>query len=340
MRRQNREVQCNHRRNPWTVAAALKVFFLLAPASLLPAQSPQILAALAAGAYFPLDVGNRWVFRIDNRSVTAAYQTWLIDRSEEHGGKAWSVFRIEASGAALGESLFRSDDQGRVYLLTGAGEQLFLDPTSPPDPGTTLQITGRDNSFTSTLGTFPDALSYRNLINSLILENGTLVRGIGVVASRQDMLTGSSGGFSESRTLVEAALAGGLRFALSSPSVQLGIESLTLNVSGKEVTNCAVPCYFVACGLVPGADPPDTYKPCARGRIQLENWPPGASRSLRMRLIAPDGTAVFDKTIAGDAALQVPLYSAPNQPLPPGAYQWMAKALDGSAQSSLTVQIR
>jgi hypothetical protein len=305
------------------------------------------LAALATGTYFPLDVGNRWVFRIDTRSVTASYQTWRVDRTEVQGGKTWSVIAIEESGAVLAESYFRADEQGRIYYLTGAGELLFLDPAAQPAPGPVLQVTGRMASFSTSFGTFPDALSYRNPLNPLLGETGTLVRGIGVMASRQDVMAGSSGGFSMSRTLVEAWLAGGLQFSLNAPSLQLGLESLTLNVSGKQVTNCAVPCYFVACGLVPGADPEGTYKPCARARVQLSNWPLGAGRSVRLQLVATDGTPEFDQTVALDAApnesvgfVQLPLYSAPNQPLPPGTYQLLVSTSGGGAQSALTLRIQ
>lgn len=317
-------------------------------ASLLPAQSQPVSAALAAGTYFPLDVGDRWVFRIDTRSVTASYQTWRVDRTEQRGGETYSVIAIEdGAGALLAESFFRADAQGRIYYLAGTGEQLFLDPTSVPGPNPVLQVTGRLASFSTAFGTFPDALSYRNPLNDLLMETGTLVRGIGVAASRQDVLAGSSGGFSLGRTLVEASLAGGLQFSLAAPSLQLGIENLTLDVTGMHVTNCAVPCYFVACALVPGADPPNTYKPCARARVQLGNWSAGASRSVRLQLIAPDGTTALDQTIQLDAApdasvgfVQVPLYSAPNQPLPVGAYQLLAATVSGVAQSSLTLQIQ
>ena len=315
-------------------------------ASLLPAQSQPVLAALATGTYFPLDVGDPWVFRIDTRQVTASYQIWRVDRTEQRGGQTYSVIAIEdGAGALLAESRFRADSQGRIYFLAGPAEQLFLDPTSVAGPNPVLQVTGRSASFSTALGTFPDALSYRNPLDVLDVETGTLVRGIGVVASRQDLLTGSSGGFFLGRTLVEASLAGGLEFALATPSLQPGMDNLTLDVTGLHVTNCAVPCYFAACGLVPGADPPNTYKPCARARVQLANWPAGASRSVRLQLIAADGTAALDKTIQLDAApavsaafVQVPLYSAPNQPLPAGTYQLSAATASG-AQSSLTLQI-
>jgi hypothetical protein len=142
-------------------------------------------------------------------------------------------------------------------------------------------------------------------------------------------------------------LAGGTHLPAPSAAVTLGIESVNLNVSGKQVTNCAVPCYFVACGLMPGADPPGTYKPCAQARVELANWPAGASRSVRLQLLASDGTAAYDQTLVLDAApdrsvtfIQVPLYSAPNVPLAAGAYQLVAKSGDGAAQSALAVRIQ
>ena len=45
------------------------VFALLAGSLAAQQQSPQVAAALAAGSYFPLDVGNRWVFRADSRGA-------------------------------------------------------------------------------------------------------------------------------------------------------------------------------------------------------------------------------------------------------------------------------
>jgi hypothetical protein len=118
-------------------------------------------------------------------------------------------------------------------------------------------------------------------------------------------------------------------------------------VSGQKATNCAVPCYFVACGLVPGADPPGTYKPCAQARVGLANWPAAASRAVRVQFVAPDGTTRFDQTLNLDASpaesvifVQVPLYSAPNLGLPAGLYQLLAKTVDGTAQSALVVQVQ
>ena len=317
-------------------------------ASSLAAQSQAVLAALATGTYFPLDVGDRWVFRTDNRFVTGAYEVWRVDRTQDYGGQTYSVIAIEGASGVSGESWFRADSSGRVYVLTGNGEQVFLDPTARPDPAAQLRVTGQVKTITSPFGTFVDGLNYSNEFpGNLLLENGTLVRGIGLVTSAQILQTGSSGGFTSGRNLIEASLAGGIHFAMGTPSIQLGMESLTLNLSAKFAPNCAVPCYFVACYLAPGADLPGTYKPCARARVSLANWPIGSSRMVELQFLAPDGTVLFDSRIVLDADpgkavndLQVPLYSASNQPFAPGTYKLVAATADGSAQSSLAIQLQ
>jgi hypothetical protein len=324
-----------------------RIFLLPLVASVLSAQTPAVLAALATGTYFPLDVGDRWVYRIDDRSVTASYQTWRVDRTETYNGLTYSVIAIEGPGTFYYESWFRADSSGRVYTPSGAGEQLFLDPGSQSASGAQLQVTGHGGGSSAVFGSFTDGLDYVNNLSSLVQETGILIRGLGLLSSTATMLTGSSGGFTQGRTLVEASLAGGIYLPAPSSSVALGIESPTLDVGGKRVTNCAVPCYFVACGIAPGTDPPGTYKPCAQARVELANWPALASRSVRLQLLAPDGTAAFDQTLVLDAApgrsvafIQVPLYSAPNVPLAAGAYQLVARSGDGAAQSALAVRIQ
>ena len=70
------------------------VAVLLTFAAFAPAQSTALLAALATGTYFPLDVGDRWVYREDTRLGTAAYQTWRVDRAENQNGYTYSVIAI------------------------------------------------------------------------------------------------------------------------------------------------------------------------------------------------------------------------------------------------------
>jgi hypothetical protein len=319
----------------------------LALVSTLPAQSTAVQAALATGTYFPLDVGDRWVYREDTRFSTATYQTWRVDRTAASNGNTYAVMAIEGPGTFYWESWFRTDDSGKIYLLTGMGDVLFFDPAALRPNAAELQLTGPGSpvSFAG-WGTFPDAVHYVNQIDILDYETGILARGIGLLTSTETVEAGSSGGPELIRTLVEAHLAGGIDFPATESSLDLSIESTLLDVGNKKVTNCAVPCYFAACGLAPGADPPNTYKPCARARVALKNWPAGQSRSVTLQLVAPGGTLAFASTLAMDSTadsvtyLQVPLYSAPNQPFAPGSYQLQASTADGAAQSSLTVKIQ
>lgn len=318
---------------------------LILLASLMPAQSTAVLAGLSTGTYFPLDVGDRWVYREDTRLSTAEYQTWRVDRTTQRNGNTYSVIAIEGPGAFYAEYLFRADSSGRVYELFGDGEALFLDPTIVGGSAGMVRLTAAGGAVKTALGTFPDTMNYANPMG-LEYETGVLARGLGVLSSLTILETGSSGGPTLIRTLVEATVAGNIHFPALTSSLEVGMESLNLDVSGGNVTNCAVPCYFVACGLVPESDPPGT-RPCARARIALRNWPAGQSRTVRLQLLAPDGSTAFDQTFTLDSATdesvafqQVPLYSAPNVPLPLGAYQLSARSSDGAAQGSVTVQIR
>ncbi len=310
----------------------------------LAAQSPAVLAGLATGSYFPLGQGDRWVYRIDDRVVTGSYQTWRVDRLEEIRGATYSVMAIEGPGSLFAESWFRADTSGRIYILTGNGERLFLDPSGAGASDAELEVTGKGGATATTLGTFPDTLNYRNSMG-LILETGVLARGVGLLSSSATLLTGSSGGFALGRTLVEATI-GGIHLKIAEPALELGMENLDLDVTGKQVANCAVPCYFVACRLAPGADPPGTYKPCARTRVALVNWPATLSRTVNIRLLAPDGSIAHQETLTLDASreavafLQMPLYTAPNEPLPPGFYRVTARTTDDAATAALAVKIR
>lgn len=324
---------------------ALAVVFastVLAP--FLGAQSTAVLAGLSTGSYFPLDVGDRWVYRVDSRAQTAGYETWRVDRTQALNGNTYSVIAIEGPGFYY-EAYYRADSSGRVYVANATGEQLFLDPTGASS-NAVLQIISQGGAAQSSLGAFPNSLTYaNNMPGGLIQELGTLAQGVGLLTSTANMLTGSSGGPVEIRTLVEAEVAGGITFPALLPAVELGMN-LTLDVSNMKVTNCAIPCYFVAC-YIGGADPVGTYKPCAQARVGLANWPAAASRSVVLQFLSPSGAALFNSTLTMDASptgsvtfIQVPLYSAPNVPFPAGTYQLVAKSGDGSAQAALSVQIQ
>jgi hypothetical protein len=327
------------------VAEGMRCVLLLLVGSMSYAQSTGVLAGLATGSYFPLDVGDRWVYRIDDRNSTAQYQTWRIDRTVSYNGNTYSAMRIEGPGTFVYEEWFRADSAGRVYVLSGTGDQLFLDPGGQT-AGAQLQVVSHGPAQAQGFGTFPDTLYYLNtLAGGLIQERGSLARGLGLLSSNAIMLSGSSGGTTQNRTLVEARVAGGITFPAAIPAVRLGIDHLSPDVTGKNVINCAVPCYFVACYLA-GADPPDTYKPCAEVSVGLANWPSGASRAVELRLVSPDNTTLFDQLLMmadtpdSVTILRMPLYVAANAPYAPGTYQLSATTADGTAAAMLAVKIR
>jgi hypothetical protein len=305
-----------------------------------------VVSAQSSGSYFPLEVGDHWIYRVDDRFTTGRYETWRIDRAETIDGKQYFVMGVYGFNGLVGESKFRVDDQGRILILTGNGDQLFLDPKPNGELGQ-LRPGGFTGRYKTAVGTFDDTIMYTNQMG-LLFETGQLGRGVGLLWSSTTLQTGSSGGFTNGRILVEAVVGGGTVRYTATAGFHAGMESLVLDVSGKNVTNCILPCYFVACGLGGGVpDPPGTYKPCARARVSLENWPADASHTVHVKFVAPDGTVLSDQNYTlpnapGDVVYttQVPLYSAPNTPYPPGAYQLNASTEDGSGQSTVTVTIK
>jgi hypothetical protein len=144
------------------------------------------------------------------------------------------------------------------------------------------------------------------------------------------MLSGSSGGFLSGLELVEARQEGGIRLALPARRFSLSIENTTLDVTAKKVTNCAVPSYCVACGLI-GADPPGTYKPCVQARLEAGAASP---YTLELELADTAGEVIFrapEFAAGGDSLryVQLPLYSMPNRPFSAGWYIVTGRARSG-----------
>ncbi len=306
-----------------------------------------VAAGLAAASYLPLDIGNRWIYRTNNRTATSQYTQWLVTGAQTVGGQLWFVIQLSASDVQSSDAdtqmLMRQGDGGRIYILQNEQAALWLDPNTPQDPSAQLQVTGRGPQQ-NPLGAFADGLTYAKS-QDLIQETGTVVRGLGLTSSYANMLSGSSGGFTQSMVLVEARIDGHLLFATQAPSLQLSIEAATFDVTHGLVTNCILPCYFAACklgGIPP--DPPGTYKPCFKAGARLAGVTTTVAVDLdildasgnvlahtAMSLIPDDGGRT-------EGFYQMPLYTAPNQPFTPGNYRLSATAGGSSAVLAFQVQ--
>jgi len=287
--------------------------------------------------YLPLQVGNRWVYRNNSRFATSTYTTRTIVRTEEHGGETWYV-----AAAGGSEIMYRADAGGRIFRWSG-GEELLLDPSAAPRPGALLKVESRRGRTATAFGWFPAAVDYSRM-ESLSFERGTYVAGLGLLSSTASILAGSSGGFSNSAELVEARIGGRLWFRQPAPALELAVESTSLEVTAKRVTNCAVPCYFVACGFAGSADPPGTYKPCFQVRAGLERQPAGV---LELALVDDRERVATRVSVPvparpDDVVLyQMPLYAQPNRPFPAGAYRLTARFLAaGTETASASIAVR
>lgn len=264
---------------------------------------------LPSESYLPLAVGNLWVYRYNDRSVTSLYVTRQIQRTEELGNKTYFVLESDP----LPAQRLRADADGKVYRFTGTvqapREEAYLDPASIAPA-----------SYSGPLGDFPEAVSQR-VVEVLGRQDNIFVRGLGLVQSVSTMTTGSSGGFVSGLSLVEARL-NGLQIAIPANRLSLSLESNLLDVSGRTAPSCNVPSYCIAC--VPSV----AYKPCMQARLE------GFSNSgytVELELTNQAGQTVYrSNPIPGEPGLllryvQVPLDSASNVFLPPGTYSLTAK---------------
>jgi hypothetical protein len=302
--------------------------------------TPQTInQGLAGGSYFPLAVGNTWVYKYNDRTVTASYIVTTITGTQMIGSQTYYVLTQTAPGPTATLMLLRGDNNGVIYQYASTGDQVYLDPNA-----TGVQQPG----YSGPLGTFSDAIRPpAQVVGGLIQTSSIFVRGIGLANSQSTMLTGSSGGFTSGFDLVDVRV-DGIHLSVPAPKIGLSIETTTLDLTDKIAPNCAVPCYFAACGLVPGADPPGTYRPCAQSRIDTSA---AAGYAVLLQLLDPGGSAVFQNSTQVDSTtsldyVRLPLYTSAQSGftlLPPGDYKLVGSISSGGtevASSSITVHIQ
>ncbi|HEY4360903.1 MAG TPA: hypothetical protein VGN17_08040 [Bryobacteraceae bacterium] len=282
---------------------------------------------LQGGSFLPLQLGNTWVYRYSTRFITSVYVTLKVTGTQQVNGKTYFVLSSVNFSPPSVYMIVRGDNAGRIWQLTGTAsspqEALLLDPASVAHA-----------PYSGPLGNFPDAIMLSPTSGGLIATSETFVRGLGLAHTYSTMLTGSSGGFTDGMDLVEARLGGGVQLAVPPPArFSLSLENLLFDVTGHNVMDCSVPCYFVACYLAPGADPPGTYKPCAQ--VRVEGGTNVSAYALDLEVDDASGKAVYHAPSLGGQDLeyvQIPLYAQPNQPFPPGQYQLVGRLSIPGAQ--------
>jgi hypothetical protein len=288
---------------------------------------------LSGGSYFPLAVGNTWVYRHNSRFTTNSYTVWSITGTQAIAGQIYYVL-TQTIPNSLVIGLLRSGDNGVIYQSTPTGDQIYLDPNASANQRT---------AYSGPLGTFTDAVNPTVNSGGFILTRSIYVRGLGLANMQSQDLTGSNGGFLDGYELVDVRV-DGIHLSLPAPKISLAIEDTDLDLSDQLVPNCAVPCYYAACGIGSPYDLPGTYRPCAQIRIDTSA---AGEYSVLVQLLNANGTAVFQNTtlVAGSSGLayiQLPLYAAPLVLFPAGDYKLAASIVNSSvtlAESSINVHI-
>jgi hypothetical protein len=295
---------------------------------------------LSGGSYFPLAFGNTWVYKYNSRLVTASYITRSITGTQTIAGQNYFVLTETSGSPPFTVALLRAASDGVIWQNTSSGDVVYLDPNASGSQKT---------AYSGPLGAFTDAITTTAVQFSLVKTTSIFVRGLGFANSQSTMLTGSSGGFTDGLDLVDVRI-DGVHLVVPAPKISLSIENATFDLTNKLAPNCAVPCYFAACGLAPSADPPGTYRPCVQARIDTNTALNGYT--VLVQLLDPKGTAVFQNFIqVGTTSslnyVRLPLYTAVSTTtqftlLPPGDYTLAGNILNASvpqATSSITIHI-
>jgi hypothetical protein len=292
---------------------------------------------LGGGSYFPLQVGNTWVYRYNTRFITNDYIVRSVTGTEVINGQTYYDLTDTTSASSTVVLRLRGDNNGVIHALTGSGEVVYVDPT----------VATGHTSYLSLVGKFDDAITTGSF-QGLMSNSSIFARGVGLVSSQNRLETGSSGGFTDGLELIEARI-DNVIFSLPASRLKLAIENPDLDVGNHKAPNCTVPCYFVACYLAPGSDPPDTYRPCVQTRIESSY---GQAHSVQLQFFNPSGTMVYDTSLdmgaqGGVHYFRLPLYTAtgpigPFTILPAGLYKLAARMSVGGVEvgvDSLTVRI-
>lgn len=301
---------------------------------------------LSGGSYFPLAVGNTWIYKYKSRFVTADYVVRSISDTQIIGGQTYYVLTqtpsypsaTPPSTDAILLALLRVDANGVVYQHTNGADQVYFDPSAAKPVG-----------YAGPLGSFNDSLQISPTAFSL--STSTYARGIGLVSAQSILPGGSSGGFSDGFELIDVRV-DGVHISVPAPKIGLSIENPDLDLTDQLVPNCAVPCYYAACGIGSPFDPSGVYRPCAQARIDASSSAPGYT--VLLQLLDSTGTPVFESsspivTAESLTYIRVPLYTntggynPPFNLFPAGAYKLVGSIVNGSitqATSSIMVNIR
>lgn len=216
--------------------------------------------------WLPLQTGNYWVYSTDSRFTTRQHHTLSVLGPYERAGRVYCQLEDRRGNSTISR-LIRADEQGRLYEFNSVSagriqENLLLDPSQ-----------GQQSPYQGPLNVSAAAIQFDGGA-ALLRIRYVYVLGVGMVSQSETVNAGSSGGFSSGETLLEA------RIGEKTYRAPLGNDPQLSLAADSTFANCAIPCYYVACGLGSPVDPANTLKPCLRTRLQVSQAPPGASLVL------------------------------------------------------------
>ena len=302
--------------------------------------------------YFPLQVGNQWVYT-RGVSVSAACTVQI-------GGVTYTVLEYRYGSRVGTTELVRSDGAGKIYQYDPKSQQEFLlydftQPVSNPSSNDQSYTISTAGHYSGPLGSFDDAfiIGQRNLFDA---TTTTFLPYIGMVSSSVANTAGSAA--------LVAPFVSDLFYARLADITVISSQEWGLGLALDQPVYSIRPGQVASCGLAtsPGPTP---FDPCARVRISLRlkgsnpvrlSFPTQQVYDLKLSDAAGNSIWSLSQTTTYaatpydlvlkpgelDFAENVPLNVGQAGMLAPGVYRVTATLLDmpgGSASASVAFTV-
>jgi hypothetical protein len=314
------------------------------------------LAAQDVPDYFPLQVGNQWIYRVSGNEL----YTLSVDRTQEVNGQTWYVLRRDGGP----ERWLRFDGPGRLLELINNGEILAADFAAPAGGGGFYSdgkphVTTRTGSYRGPMGTFEGTVLSIEIGTATSHEVHQYLPWVGRIGSSFSLRGGSASLVPPRREdLVYARVNGTNVFAAREFSFGLTTDRPVYELAFGKMDNC----YYV--GFPAAQATAENFLPCLQARVTLKNTgndpvtiPLSTEYIWELELRASNGDVVYRAQSAegpvrrralvgnpGEVNLtkMVPLYSGefPNiKPLSPGRYRLTARLLDDPSDPGYSASV-
>ena len=92
-------------------------------------------------SYFPMQVGNRWVYESANTQSEMGFELKIVGTTHVSGKEYFIFERRDLDSGFVDSTLYRGDGDGKIYIYNAGQERLYVDfALAPGSPGQATSI--------------------------------------------------------------------------------------------------------------------------------------------------------------------------------------------------------